>query len=105
MKTNIKEKLTFLAHYFIINRGVGHTKTMLEGVNNNPTAMVVVNSRSAAKRLGIQNAVTLDDLGAMRGLNIPVVLDNHALFELLSDAAKHIEQLERENTSLLRQIN
>lgn len=100
MNTNIKNTLVFLSHYFIVNRGVGHTKTVLGGVVSNPEAFVVVGSVNTAKSLGIKNYITVDDVDKLRGCSAPLVFDNSGIVKILSEAAKHIHNLEQENKAL-----
>lgn len=97
---SIKEKLKSLAHYFLCNRNVGHTRALLEGANNVPDTIFLTADRRTQDDIGdsAPNALplALHKLDHLRGMNKPLVIDNGALTYLFLAAAEEIERLEEE---------
>jgi hypothetical protein len=95
---NIKEKLELLYRHLVFSRGVGHTYTMMNGVNGNDKARVVVPHMAVGQFLKINRnkLISLDDLDKLRGSNFPLAFDNTALIKLFGDALMEIRSLEAE---------
>lgn len=97
---NIKETLKSLSHYFLVNRGVGHTNAVLEGAKNVPNATILTLDRRTQDDLGDAApnslSIALHKLDYLRGMNNPLVIDNGALTYIFSAAVEEIERLEGE---------
>lgn len=97
----IKEKLMLLKSYYELNRQVGHTSTMLNGVRNTEGAVVIADNPLNSRFLRnvpdpplSSNQVRL--LGNdLRSMNRPIALDNATVYSLCCEALKEIERLEQ----------
>lgn len=100
--SNTKEKLKALAHYFLRNRGVGHTATLLDGAANVNGAIIVAQNHKSVLEIEDRRDIpfcyvtSLDEsIGAkLAGLRKPLVVDNEALTYLFLSAIEEIERLE-----------
>ena len=95
----IVEKLDALRNALGL-RGVGHTTVMRQGSDNIDCVVVAHDARwgkEIAKRY-----VTLDTLERLRGLNLPVFVDNHALILLFGGAIDEIDRLKTKVNNLQR---
>lgn len=90
------ELLQKLIVYYLENRTVGHTYTMLNGAVNNANALVVVDNMAQAKQLPIprQRIITLEGIKnhALEGRQQPLAFDNFALMSLFGEIVKAISQ-------------
>ena len=99
---NIKNTLAAIEQHFAKHRQVGHTTTMLQGVENAGPCMVV--AANAQHRYQLQDLVpppcvviTLEPAETWMGLPpLPTVFDNYAIYKLCGDARREIERLENE---------
>lgn len=90
-----------LIRYYETTRGVGHTRTMLQGVTCGRNAVVVVaNSQMGGmlmRHYQVDRIVTLHQIkqgSVLRGMQAPLVFDNHALVTLLADMRETLRQAE-----------
>ena len=94
----IKNVLKAIANYLTTARAVGHTTTMIRGVQNVDHALVLVHSSRYRDTLKTQipNAtiVVVENASALAGFDLPLAVDNAALFEICRCAANEIERLE-----------
>lgn len=106
---NIKNTLAAIEQHFAKHRQVGHTTTMLQGVENAGPCMVV--AANAQHKYQLQDLVPpscvvknmRDPAETWLGLPpLPLVFDNYALYELCGDTRREIEKQERllQTTSL-----
>ena len=122
MNTKILNQLQGFANYFGVVRQVGHTTAMLEGAKN-ISSIIITHNNEAAKRISenisknnkyhlvkrpagekiIAISIT-DDLNKLRGMDMPIVFDNAALYTLFSDAAAEMDRLVIENHRLSKKI-
>jgi hypothetical protein len=101
------DKLDQLLYYFTSRRRVGHTKAMLCGVANTEKITVMV-ANEVDKRYVWNYApnaqfVTWEHPNLL-GKNDPLVLDNHALTNLIQDVLSIIGRLEKENEGLRKEL-
>ena len=87
MKSKARSIAEELVQYFGTARQVGHTTTMLNGVDAN--SLVVTHDQNWADSLSKKTdatCISLDSItnGKLRGYNKPLVLDNAATFDLLN---------------------
>jgi hypothetical protein len=106
---SIKEKLLSFAHYYTINRGVGHTRAMIDGAARTPKAFVIVESLHSAQRLDpsidLHRVVSMHNLSKLRGLRAPITFDNIVLQNLFRESASEISRLEKEVEKLKKNKN
>lgn len=125
--SNILNKLKELVNYYNVNRGVGHTTRMLNGVYNDsnlsgdnkpyqskPTYVLTHSSNFAAElnanilyyrgfRSNNVNAVSYTNGNydkVLRGIRVPLLIDNCLLHQLFQEAANEIEYLKHDNELL-----
>ena len=73
-----------LAGYLDVNRGVGHTKAMLNGILSIPDALVIVNHMENVPELPKGRKIPLEGCEYyLRGMHKPLAIDNFALRTLL----------------------
>jgi hypothetical protein len=98
----IKQILNSLASYFSATRQAGHTTVLLEGAQNHKDAIFVTANYSSKQRLyqtlPHHTIVTLSDVDCLYNRESPLVIDNHALSIIFSQANQRIEELEAELT-------
>lgn len=96
MNSKIKNKLGIILNHFVSTRQVGHTTVMKEGVNAHPESLVLVHSSDNAKALKLDTSqiVSLNTLERLRGSKKPLVIDNAAMYSLLSETLHYISSLE-----------
>jgi hypothetical protein len=102
---NITKQLSELLQYYTMTRGIGHTTLLKEGTNNYLSPkFVLANKKEFATELDCkpQEVISLLNLDALQGHNRPMVIDNGAMIELLSESLMRIEALEEENKKLLK---
>ena len=88
--TEIEAILEELLHYYNTNRQVGHTRLMFEGVDNVANPMVITASAEQATMFASRKlhdhpgamVVSLHDLSALRARQMPLALDNYAIWEI-----------------------
>ena len=97
--------LNRLREYLLSTRGVGHTRTMIEGAKYSNGVVVVLHSSDYAytreMRKRVPEAVTVGwpEISVV-GLRLPLVMDNGGLLHMLSDALEVIDALQKENEGL-----
>lgn len=99
MKSKARNIAEELVQYFGTVRQIGHTTTMLQGVDAN--SIILTHNQRWADELSKKTDATCVSLntlidGKLRGCNKPLVLDNAATFELLSMLVSEFAVLERE---------
>lgn len=90
-------------------RGVGHTYSMIHGVKNNDTLVIVAHRqneqeicRMAEKKI---KCISLDEVNyKLRGQRLPLAIDNYALQHLLGYVFDIMEDLNAENNELKSEI-
>lgn len=94
----IKQTLQYIINYIDFNRRVGHTTTMIRGVQNVDEALVIAADSQHASHL--QNklpraeVVALTAPGSLLGKTKPLAIDNHALWLICRNSLAEIERLE-----------
>src|ERR1035437_2418827 len=93
----IRELLT----YYDSARQVGHTHAMLAG-GSNSDCMILCVTRSGSDNIDPKKLVSLGQVnnGRLRGMRKPILIDNHAMYALLSGALCEINALEKQAVSL-----
>jgi len=99
---NIKQKLQTLTDYYNSTRGVGHTKTLLEGTNRVKSTIIHANQLQIDKDKGPNLKITLHNLDKLRGRKDPIAIDNAALYSLFSESASEISHLEEKANELTK---
>jgi hypothetical protein len=93
-----KKRLQAAIEYFAATRGVGHTKTVIEGIAKNLGSAVIVANENGAREYEKQcvgiSAVSIDGFEKLRGQTRPIVFDNHSLIILFTGAFRAIDNLE-----------
>jgi len=83
---------------YLQNRGLGHTTAMLEGAQNTDGVIIIAHTKpfadSLARRCKNARGISLHNLASLRGLRLPILIDNFALQTLLTNAHKRICELE-----------
>lgn len=111
---HIKKKLDEIRRYYIYNRQVGHTYTVLNGVINNDKPVILLTHTENMRRFfkpllkKEDRIISLDHIsgtGALMGYKYPMVIDNAAMIDLCCDALRYIDELETENDQLRNKIN
>jgi len=97
----MRETLATLISYYLLNRGVGHTKAQVEGLGFNPNTIVLSRTIEEGRRITRENllrnkVINLDSLsrGSLNGLREPLVITHEALVEILSKT--HDELLQKD---------
>lgn len=125
--SKLSNQLGAFSDYLATVRQVGHTTTMMEGVKN-IDAIVVTHNENMGKTISDPNfqkvtpygdpfilkkrthgskikTITIQsDLNKLRGMQLPMVFDNAALYVLFSQASVALDKLEMENITLSRDI-
>lgn len=108
MNYSIERILTGLRDYFSTNRQVGHTKAMIEGAGKS-NCIVVVHDYNSVKDMTKQllkknkkqsvKCLSLAEVGfgELIGHKKPLLLDNAALYDILTDALHEIKRLKKIN--------
>ncbi len=88
------DKINTILNYYNINRQVGHTTKMLDGVDSD-TIVITHNMHMSniIKRNKNTKIASINNLDALRGYNLPIVFDNAAIQVLLEEARKEIVRL------------
>lgn len=92
-----------LYQYYLSTRGVGHTVAMVDGAAKSG-AIILANTQTTADLLSIQcgrskrglHSFGLEsaiEFGKLRGLRLPILLDNSALILLLDELLSKIHGL------------
>jgi len=98
------EKLQELKQYYDNNTGVGNTFLLLHGLLSHKTSAIVMShSFDYGRKLIVKtyiahNVITWNTLrpSTLRGVRLPLVVDNSAMVEILSAAINQIEELKNE---------
>jgi hypothetical protein len=102
MKT--KEQLNRLLAYFQANRRSGHTTAMMEGAKNSGCLVLARNQNEAGfiKDLGPKGEViALPAIHlSLTGTNLPLLIDNSAITEILASSLTEISRLESKVESM-----
>lgn len=94
---DIQRVLHDLAFYYADNRGVGNTTLMKRGTSNFEHKKLVLLhelSYGDALHLPMKERVSLISLDKLKGSQLPLAIDNAALFEIFSTASRKISKLE-----------
>ncbi len=98
----IIETLEELKMYYEFNRGVGHTRTLIEGLKNSPDALILIVNPRMREVIGQKSPQTKTatvksiENGTLRGRTDPLVIDNSALHAILDEALEEIYKLNAE---------
>ena len=96
---NTADMLGTLRDYYAVNRHVGHTPAMLDGAKHSD-CLVLWPNRGMAQHyrndLPLSRVVSLGNLNVLRGQNKALVIDNAAMYSILSDALSEIGRLNAE---------
>jgi len=99
---DVLQKLKELSAYHVSTRQVGHTTAMLEGAKNTDGIIILAHNMDFARQLAKQcpDAIPIswqeDGLLSLRGMRRPLLIDNAAIWSILSEAAKEIQSLQAE---------
>lgn len=109
MKLSQKILNDWVDHY-TRTRQVGHTKSMIEGVEtNNPMIIIrIMGDRGRIQKMikgGYDNFCTTNDIKNKLGNISPVVWDNRALFSLFSSCLSDFDKFQKEIDSLKEKLN
>lgn len=96
---NIKEKLLDLKTYYETTRQVGHTTKMINGAKSGK-CLVLTHNMQMEKH--IKNMcknkemiiVSLKSRNFIRGFNLPLLIDNAAMYELICDTLKELDKIQ-----------
>lgn len=107
----VKEYHNPLYHYLIINRGVGHTRLIIDGVRNAQYPFLVVGSdlshaNSIIREMGGTEwaiPVSIQNENAFRGHRHPVVIDNYTYLKACDGYISTIRDY-RESNQRLREL-
>jgi hypothetical protein len=101
---NTKQRLEDLRNYYATTRQCGHTTVMVRGAQNVDTVAILAASHNHArilKQLAPKaDCISLYATTALRGMRKPLLVDNHTMHVLLSDALEEIERLEKRVSDL-----
>ncbi len=104
---NILDELLF---YYDINKGVGHTKLIKDGVDNYSSRFFLFGKDlKCSKQINDGSHITNASVktigeGLLRGHTRPIVFDNSALAIIFAESSKKIKELELENIILKRKL-
>lgn len=91
----IRDKLSQLADFYQTTRGVGHTTVLKKGTDNHPGALVLVGTHRDRTTLDFdRNTISYSEPDwdhKLLGQHRPLVVDNHAMQMILSDAIRAID--------------
>jgi hypothetical protein len=101
---NTKQRLEDLRNYYAATRQCGHTTAMVRGAQNVDTVAILAASQDHARTLKQMapkaDCISLYAPTALRGMRKPLLVDNHTMHVLLSDALQEIERLEKRVSDL-----
>lgn len=106
---DIVQILDTLCQHYAFTRGVGHTTALVEGLKNINTGRTffLTGNRYLSQSIISKNCTTnvegicLDDIEfRLRGVQVPLVIDNSALVTIFYEALNKIHELEFENWKL-----
>lgn len=101
---NTKQRLEDIRNYYMTARQCGHTTAMVKGAQNVDSVAILAASHDHARILKqlAPNAdcISLYTPTALRGMRRPLLVDNHTMHVLLSDALQEIERLEKRVSDL-----
>jgi len=95
-----KEKLETLRMFYLRNKGVGHTKLLMDGYfDYRGEKTLLVKEMVDADRMRIKQdkhtrVESMGNLRSLQSLKSPMIIDNHAIMEILDIALNEIEHLE-----------
>lgn len=125
--SKLSNQLGILSDYLSTARQVGHTTAVMEGAKN-IDSIVMTHNQNMAQLISDPNhnkvtpqgfpvvlrkrdvgskikAISIQsDLNKLRGMRLPIVFDNAALFVLFSQASVELDRLEMSNIKLSRDI-
>jgi hypothetical protein len=101
-----------LIQYLDATRQSGHTHLMMNGVISSKKCVILVHNMDMAKNLKERwdlgkgaVFVSLNNLDALRGLKLPLAIDNAALHTLFFNSLSEVEELKRKNAALTDRNN
>lgn len=104
---NILKTIDEILSYYMKSSRCGHTNLMIEGIRFNKKLIVAANEQSRRMimsdySLFPEEITTLSSIEhySLRGKQIPLAFDNHAIYTLLYTARDRIKELEAENKRL-----
>lgn len=90
------DKIEELLNYYLAHRGVGHTTLMMHGVHTFEGPIIIMTHTSAwgRKLAGHRRNIHIVPWDSfdyqLRGLNLPIAIDNSAMIAILGDALEEI---------------
>jgi hypothetical protein len=101
-----------LLMYLDSTRGVGHTTTMLQGAENTDCLVVghnhdmydILKTIMGGKKNIHFRSLSQVERDGLRGYRMPIVLDNAALYSLLSSLLFEMEKMRDENEMMANKI-
>lgn len=106
-----KEKLETLRDFYLRNRGVGHSKLLMDGYfDYRGEKTLLVKDKVDAERMKIREdkftrVESMNNLSGLRTLKSPMIIDNHAVMDILNIALNEIEKLEEKHKDLIIKFN
>ena len=97
---NVLENLKSLVNYYMSSKGVGHTYTLLKGIENDDRQLAVMGitglmvSKNIIKKENIIPTSFETFQNDLQGMHIPLVIDNSALLKILLLSIGEIESLQ-----------
>lgn len=99
----VREVIINLCQYYRMNRAVGHTQAMLNGViGSSKDCLVLVSSYKQGLDMGLkkQNLLTIESFEnrgsvILHGRNQPLAVDHFAMVQILEEAYREIIRLEK----------
>lgn len=104
--TRIDDTFKRLKMYYDVTRRCGHTTLMIEGIRNFGDCFLLGttqdNARTIKENNNLKNCETVGvkSIRILDGNNIPLAIDNGAMYVILEDAILAIRLLSEENTKL-----
>ena len=103
------ENLSKLSMYLSTRRQIGHTRSIMVGLNNVDTCFLLVSNRRQRDYIeGIKKShiipVSLDEIDKLRGVSYPLAVDAWALQNIIWEFNIALDELREENALLKSDI-
>lgn len=107
---NIKESLRKILTYYLDTRRAGHTNAMILGAYRTPDVIVLAanhhHKKELQKEIPHAKVIAISDPDSLMGEDrLPLLMDNHTIWEICKSSLDMIENMERLTESLSRQLD